>query len=57
MLGTKDGSQVHSRRLGEAIDDVPEAVIDRRVIADDPNAAAAKTLRSEQDIGAKPNAV
>jgi hypothetical protein len=37
----------------EAIDDVPEVVVYRRVVADDADAQAAKAAGAEQDVGAE----
>jgi len=55
VLRAEDGRQEYARRFLETIDDVPEGVVDRGVVADDAHASAAKALRAEQDVRAKSN--
>ena len=55
MLRAEDGRQAHSGGFREPIDDVPEGVADRRMIADNADAGAAEARRRKQDVGAETN--
>ena len=55
MLRAEDRRQRDAVRRRQAIDDVGEAAVDRRMVADDADALAAQASRVEQDVGSEAN--